>query len=308
MLKSSAMGVACWLCVLSPVAAMEISVEGRVKASISATTLSHDASRVDPTLGNPTSVLDFAPLHAVDVEFVVSGRSADPDGGWFDLLIGAPIASNGTFLDRDYNAGQILFSDTSSNVVIEGIREITGRVSLPGWHFDGDEGRAFSPYLVASGQFSRFEARGLGCNTVCAPGYFPIASDIAVIGQDTLGLEAGVGLLMTQVLDDGGSIDARVELRGGYRHVSDSHYFRLVDLGPTPNIFYDFGTIGVHAGLGYTHKLSETGALRAGLFVDGQAGFGTVVFNQAGGGTSPAMPAWSSSLSAGVTLGASFSF
>lgn len=282
----------------------------QTRGSASYLSLNHDASMYTPpagfpmtSYGNPTSVLSYEPLYAADIEFVVASRNAE---GWFELVAGFPIAGGGTFADRDYEAGQALYSETFSDIALGGFGDASLRFSLPGngnWQVGGV---AVQPYVVAGAGLRSYAANGLRCGAACPSG--PMPNTITVIGQDVFSASAGLGALVEQRVSDKGALDFQVEVAGGYMGVSDSHYFRLPDLGPVPNIHYDFATVGVSAELGYTHAVSETAKVRAGVFAEGQLGFGSVVFNTAGGGTGPAIPAWSHALSGGVVLGASVAF
>jgi hypothetical protein len=281
----------------------------QTRGSASYLSFNHDASMYTPpggfpmaSYGNPTSILSYEPLYAADIEFVIGGRN---EAGWVELIAGFPIAGGGTFGDRDYEAGQVLYSETFSDIAIGGGGDVTLRFSLPGdenWRLGGV---AVQPYVVAGGGLRSYAAKGLRCGAACPSGAWP--NTFTMIGQDIFTASAGFGTRVEAQVSERGMLDARVEVAGGYLGVSDSHYFRP-DLGPVPNIAYDFATFGVSAEVGYTHAVTDNARVRAGLFADGQLGFGNVVFNSAGGGTGPAIPAWSHSLAGGVVLGTSISF
>lgn len=286
----------------------EVTFGVQVRGGASYLSLNHDASMYTPlpgpgmaSYGNPTSILSYEPLYTMDVEFVVASRNAD---GWFELVAGFPIAGGGTFGDRDYEAGQTLYSETFSDLAIGGFGDASLRFSLPGedWQVGGLD---VQPYVVIGAGLASYAARGLRCGVACPSG--PMLNTRTVIGQDVFSASAGIGALLEREVSEHGTLDFRVEVAGGYMGVSDSHYFRP-DLGPVPNIAYDFATLGVFTELGYAHAVSETAKIRVGVFAEGQLGFGRVVFNSAGGGSGPAIPAWSHALSGGVVLGTSVAF
>lgn len=257
----------------------EVTFGVQMRGGASYLSLNHDASMYTPppgpmaSYGNPTSILSYEPLYTMDVEFVVASRNAD---GWFELVAGFPIAGGGTFADRDYEAGQALYSETFSDLAIGGFGDASLRFSLPGgdWQVGGLD---VQPYAVVSGGLASYAAKGLRCGAACPSGTLP--DTITVIGQDVFSASAGIGALVERRVSEQGTLDFRVEVAGGYMGVSDSHYFRLVDLGPVPNIAYDFATLGVFTELGYTHAVSDTATIRAGVFAEGQLGFGRVIFN-----------------------------
>ena len=75
---------------------------------------SHNAQAIDPTLGNPTSVLTYENLDAHVVE--VYGR-LNLAGNWFlKGNLGLGNITTGSFHDEDFNRGQVKFSDTTSSV------------------------------------------------------------------------------------------------------------------------------------------------------------------------------------------------
>jgi hypothetical protein len=75
---------------------------------------SHSSQGVDPTLGNPTSVLLYENLDANVFELFGRGELG---AGWFlKGTLGVGRINRGSFDDEDFNAGQAKFSDTTSSV------------------------------------------------------------------------------------------------------------------------------------------------------------------------------------------------
>lgn len=289
-------------------AAMDIGVGAQVRLNAGYLALNHDASGVIPdpaigmtSFGDPTSVLSYEPLYRTDIEFVLTGRGGD---GWFDLIGGFPIAGGGTFGDRDYEGGQALYSETFSAIELGHGGSVSLRYGLPivvsEWN-----GFVVRPYFSAGLGLERYAMNGARCGDVCPKG--AVAHDIVVIGQDLLSTSAGFGLWLEQELSENEAIDLRIEARGGYLGVSDSHYLRFAGagaLGPVPNIVYDFATLDVSGEAAYRHTLENGAELSVGLFAGGQIGLGQVEFGNGNGVYS----AWSLAGEAGVTLGASVPF
>lgn len=291
-------------------AAMDIGVGSQVRLNAGYLSLNHDASDLMPpggigmgSYGDPTSVLSYEPLYRADIEFVLTGRGEE---GWFDLVAGFPIAGGGTFGDRDYEAGQVLYSETFSDIALGAGGNVRLRFGLPMEDELFWNGMAVRPYATAGLGLERYAANGLDCGTPCPSGTLP--DSVTVIGQNMLSASAGLGVWLEKEISEVEAIDMRLEVSGGYLGVSDSHYLRFADLGPVPNIAYDFATLGVLAELGYRYETSEGVTLSASVFGGGQLGLGDVTFGNSGGPQTGPLTAWSFAGEAGVTLGAAVPF
>ena len=291
---------------------MDIAVGSQVRLNAGYLSLNHDASGTTPpgglgmaSYGDPTSVLSYEPLYRADIEFSLSGRGTD---GWFDLVAGFPIAGGGTFGDRDYEAGQALYSETFSDIALGA--GAGGSVSLRyGLPTDGTvawNGMAVRPFLSAGLGLERYAAEGLRCGDACPSGSY--SNDVTEIGQDLLTASAGLGVWLEHEISPAETLDLRFEVNGGYLGVSDSHYLRLSDLGPVPNIAYDFATLGARGEIGYRYETDNDVTLSASAFAGGQLGLGGVTFGSASTGQSGPYWAWSVAGDAGVSIGASVPF
>jgi hypothetical protein len=78
------------------------------------TKVSHNAQGLDPTLGNPTSVLVYENLDANTVELF--GHQNFRDNLFLKGALGIGEINRGAFDDEDFDLGQIKFSDTTSSV------------------------------------------------------------------------------------------------------------------------------------------------------------------------------------------------
>jgi hypothetical protein len=103
---------------LAPAAFAQEARRGELGArywlSTGETLRSHSAQGVDPTLGNPTSVLLYENLDAN--VFELFGRGALGAGWFLKGTLGLGQINRGSFDDEDFNAGQVMFSDTTSSV------------------------------------------------------------------------------------------------------------------------------------------------------------------------------------------------
>lgn len=234
---------------------------------------------------------------------MLSGRGEDD---WFDLIAGFPIAGGGTFADRDYEAGQALYSETFSDLALGHGGSVNLRFGLPMEEELFWGGMVVRPYASAGMGLERSAAKGLTCGAACPTGALP--ASVTVIGQDLFSASAGLGVWLEQEISQTEAFDLRLEVSGGYLGVSDSHYLRLSDLGPVPNIAYDLATLGVRAEAGYRVEMSGGVQLSAGAFAGGQLGLGQVTFGNPGGPQTGPITAWSVAGEAGVMLGATVSF
>jgi hypothetical protein len=293
----------------SGAAAMDISIGSQVRLSAGYLSLNHDASHLTPPVGSgfasygdPTSILSYEPLYNADIEFVVTGRGQE---GWFDLIAGFPIAAGGTFGDRDYEAGQALYSETFSDITLGNGGNVALRYGLPS---DGTlvwNEMVVRPYVTGGFGLERYGITGLRCGAACPSG--PIASSVTVIGHDLFSASAGVGVWLENEISEAETIDLRFEINGGYLGVTDSHYLRS-DLGSVPNVFYDLATVGGLAEAAYRYETEQGAELSASVFAGGQLGLGGVTFGSAGGAQTGPLWAWSVAGHAGVTVGATVPF
>tara|TARA_A100001391_G_scaffold170466_2_gene131490 strand:- start:7145 stop:8107 length:963 start_codon:yes stop_codon:yes gene_type:complete len=290
--------------------AMDISLGSNVRLSAGYLSLNHDASHLTPpgssgmaSYGDPTSILSYEPLYQADIEFSLTGRGEE---GWFDLIAAFPIAAGGTFGDRDYEAGQALYSETFSDITLENGGSVSLRYGLP---TDGTlvwNDMVVRPYLTGGFGLERYGMDELRCGAACPSG--PIASSVTVIGHDLFSASAGLGVWLENEISEAETIDLRFEVNGGYLGVTDSHYLRLADLGSVPNIFYDLATVGGLAEATYRYETEQGAELSASVFAGGQLGLGGVTFGSAGGPQTGPLWAWSVAGHAGISVGASVPF
>lgn len=137
------------------------------------TTWSHNASGLDPTLGNPTSKLTYKDNNTQIMEL---GAQLNLTRRWYlraDLGFSVDF-DRGTLIDDDYLAGQRLFSRTSSSITGTGTWYVNGDVGYRAVEFRNGRG-----HLDVFGGFqywkTKYEATGfqrLVCDssvTTCNP-------------------------------------------------------------------------------------------------------------------------------------------
>ncbi|SMQ66061.1 hypothetical protein SAMN06295905_1385 [Devosia lucknowensis] len=253
----------------APAAAFDIHVGTGV--AVQSFALWHDASGALATLGNPTSVLEYPTLVSPTLTVGVEG---DRDG-W--AIAGEATVfglGGGAFRDRDYYAGAVLFSDTSSDARQD--YGLTGRVTaLAPLQYALGERWSATPFLRGQVEVQRITSYGLRCNAVCLGGTRP--DDLAVLQQLAYGAGIGGGLRAETALgpDDGIALDVAALLGGFF--VDDSHLLRN-DLGPTPNILYRNATLSLDAGVTYRKQLTEALALTVNTEAGLDLGVGIATF------------------------------
>jgi hypothetical protein len=225
------------------------SASGRYWHSMGKTTWNHDASRVNPLAGNPTSRLDYERLRGTTGEVEIRGEEAT--GIFGRALFGIGAITGGRLRDRDWFAGQIKFSDTMSTV--KG-GTLTYAMIDGGWALSSLSGGPLTTRMFAGYGFwgETAPAHGARClpddvgNTICplgeaVPTAGKVISNQAQWHMVRLGLEAQ--LRIGSMLTLSGEV-AVVPI--GLLVNADSHRLRR-DLGPSPNIFTDGAGFGVQA-------------------------------------------------------------
>jgi hypothetical protein len=194
---------------------------------------SHSSQGVDPTLGNPTSVLLYENLDANVFELFGRGELG---ANWFlKGTLGLGQINRGSFDDEDFSAGQVMFSDTTSSVA-EG-RIGYGTIDL-GHQWVLGEGR------IVLGVFGGFSQWTEDMHAYGATDH------LGFIGGD---IDRGVKVISNKVVWQGlrvgfaGEVALSARTRFStdlaflpYAKVrnEDSHHLRTspADLGPVPNI------------------------------------------------------------------------
>jgi hypothetical protein len=211
------------------------------------TKLSHNAQVLDPTLGNPTSVLVYGNLDAN--VFELFGRQSFRNNFFLKGFVGAGEVNGGGFDDEDFFAGQVKFSDTTSSVTQGRIRY--GAVDL-GYQWVLREGAVT---LGVYGGFSQwtenYDAYGATDHLGFIGGDIP--HSVKVISNEVRWRAPRVGFAGDFVFGRARlSLDLALVPYAKMRN-EDSHHLRA-DLGPVPNIIDEGDGWGVQwdADLRYT--------------------------------------------------------
>jgi hypothetical protein len=228
-------------------------------ASSGETKRSHNAQVLDPSLGNPTSVLLYENLDANTLELF--GRQSFRTNLFLKGTIGVGQINRGSFDDEDFFAGQVKFSDTTSSVTQGRIGY--GTLDL-GYQWVLGEG------AVALGVFGGFTQWTENVDAYGATDHLgfvggDISRDVKVISNKVRwrGLRAGVG---TEVVF-GGRLRLSADVAAvPYAEVrnEDSHHLRA-DLGPVPNIILEGEGWGVQADAELRYEIRRRTELGVGV-------------------------------------------
>ena len=219
----------------------------------------HNAQGVNPTLGNPTSILTYDELDARALE--LHWRSNFSSDGWFFKgNFGLGEVRDGAFDDEDFDAAQVKFSDTTSSVRGERFSYLTLDVGKDIWSSPGGGTTLglFAGFQQWSEQIDAFGA-------VATVGPISIPGDVRVITNDVRWRSLRLGVAGTA------AVTSRIRVLADLAFVpysklsnDDSHYLRT-DLGPVPNVVTSGRGSGVQLDLELRYALSKR--LEAGIGV-----------------------------------------
>jgi hypothetical protein len=222
------------------------------------TKLSHNAQVLDPSLGNPTSVLVYENLDANVLELF--GRFAIGERWFLKGAAGFGEINRGMFDDQDFRAGQIKFSDTASSVT-------QGRISYGildfgrDWSVGGGATRlgAFAGFAQWT---ENYEAYGATDFMGFIGGDIP--HDTKVISNKVRWRALRVGASGVFALGRGRlALDLALVPYAKLRN-EDSHHLRA-DLGPVPNIIDEGDGYGVQFDAELRYEILRRTELAVGL-------------------------------------------
>jgi len=242
---------------LAPAARGELGV--RYWLSTGETKRSHNAQGLDPTLGNPTSVLLYENLDANVLELF--WRQSFRDNWFLKAQLGIGHINRGSFDDEDFLAGQVKFSDTTSSVPQGNI----GYGSLDvGYRWELRPGRASVGVFAGYGEWTeQVDAFGATDHLGFIGG--DISRDTAVVSNKIVWRALRVGFAGDFVLGRKTrlAVDVAAIPYAEYTN-EDSHYLRP-DLGPVPNIILEGRGVGVQADAELRYEIARRTELAAGV-------------------------------------------
>jgi hypothetical protein len=112
--------------------------------SSSTSVRSHNAQKLDPRLGNPTSVLTYDDLSAHALELY--GRRSFAEEWFVKGYAGLGTITGGSLRDEDFNAGQLIDTDTTSTVKGNRLHYASIDLGLTLWRFETGTAGVFVGY------------------------------------------------------------------------------------------------------------------------------------------------------------------
>lgn len=261
------LGLALASCAIAqePAARPQTELGARYWLSTGETRHSHNAQPVDPTLGNPTSVLVYENLDASIVELF--GRRHFGTNWFVKGNLGIGIVNTGSFDDQDFEAGQVKDGHTISSVPSGWIAYGTVDVGRDEWALR--QGRAT---LGAFAGYSRWTEYLDVYGLTNQAGSRDVDRSVKVISNELgwnalrVGLAAGFAFSSRTRF----STDLALVPYATFRN-EDSHHLRSTDptssfyLGPVPNIIIEGKGRGAQLDAELIHEVSRSTELGLGL-------------------------------------------
>jgi outer membrane protease len=234
---------------------------------------SHNASGLDPQLGNPTSKLTYKDNNSHILE--LSGK-VNFNNRWFAQVDGGFSVAfhRGTLTDDDYSAvgGQHLFSQTTSPITGSGTQFVNADI---GYHLrDYPENRGTLNVFVGYQYWrTQYEASGV-TQVVCAPSGIPgLTCDLpgtvsnqgqVVITNTTQWHSLRMGVQSEYLLTSRFSVEGKLAfIPASYLQNDDVHHLRQ-DLQQNPSFFMSGYGIGVDVEAGARYMIYSGWFLNAG--------------------------------------------
>ena len=225
------------------------------------TAWSHNAQMLNPSLGNPTSVLTYERLKAHALE--IHGRTTFRDNLYIKGYAGMGNIESGSFDDEDFRAGQVKFSDTTSSVKGDGLSFVSVDLGTDLWRFSNGRAGIFVGYHFWNEYLDAF-----GIVATVPPLGQRLPESVLVISNEATWQSLRLGFAGTWNVGAPTRIALDVAVVP-YAHVrnEDSHHLRQSpnDLGPVPNVHNKGDGYGVQLDLEMRHEVQRNLELGAGL-------------------------------------------
>lgn len=225
----------------------------------------------NPGYGSPTSTLDWRGMEAHSGE-LFARLDHKPTGLFIKGLAGMGYITRGNFDDRDFFAGQVLFSDTTSDVRGNPFNYASVDV---GWGYSPAPGVWLGGFIGYQYWREKITAYGLSCYPIdpnltggCPLG-LQISLDTPVLVYEATWHALRLGFEGKVAIDDRWSVNGEI-VAVPYATVQnrDSHLLRqgMNDLGPAPNVITDSSAgFGVQAEVFVNYKLTPNIEVGGGL-------------------------------------------
>jgi hypothetical protein len=248
-----------------PAYAQDAELGVRYWYSSGKSTRSHNAQAVEPTLGNPTSVLTYTNLNAHALE--LHGRKSFA-GDWFVKgNAGVGTITGGSLRDEDFLVGQVTDTDTTSTVKGNNLGYATLDLGYTLWRTSSGSAGFFVGY-----HYWRERLDAYGVVFTFPPLGATEPDSVPAITNEVTWHSLRLGLTSTALLGPRSRLLAEVALVP-YANVrdEDSHWLRQDPsagsffLGPAPNIHMEGQGYGFQFEMELRHALQSDWELGAGL-------------------------------------------
>ncbi|MGH7206020.1 MAG: hypothetical protein ACREI2_07405 [Nitrospiraceae bacterium] len=220
---------------------VEIELGAKTWISQGRTKWSHNASSLDPSLGNPTSELNYKDISSNVVE--LHGQVSLRNGLFFRGQFGYGGIDDGKLIDDDFLTGQNLISRTQSDIDGSHLWYLNADVGLKVLSFSGGRGslKAFAGYQYWQ---ETYEAKGIiqlvpPVGTVPTGGRTVITNEVEW-NSIRLGLEGGYQITRRFSINGSAAFIPYTSLKN-----EDIHHFRP-DLRQDPSISMRGSGIGAN--------------------------------------------------------------
>lgn len=218
--------------------------------------VSHNAQIIDPTLGNPTSILIWDNLDANSVELF--GRQVFARHWFLKGFIGLGRLNTGSLDDEDFNAAQVKFSDTTSSVTDGSVAY--GAVDV-GRQWAFGQGGYVGLFAGFSQWTDDIDVSGITATTGSSPA---LDDSVKVISYKVRWRALRVGVAGQAAVGRARLLlDLAFAPYAEFRN-EDSHHLRG-DLGPVPNIVDSGNGWGVQSDLELRYAISKQTQLGLGV-------------------------------------------
>jgi hypothetical protein len=225
------------------------------------TAWSHNAQMLNPSLGNPTSILTYDGLKAHSVE--LHGRKSFNDNLYIKGYAGFGGIKSGSLDDEDFLAGQVKFMDTTSSVTADALQFVSIDLGADVWRFTNGKAGLFIGY-----HFWRESVDAYGIVVTVPPVGRTHPDSVLVISNEATWQSLRFGFAGTWNLAAPTRImlDAAFVPRAHVRN-EDSHWLRQSpnDLGPVPNVHSKGDGYGYQLELELRHQVQRNLEIGAGL-------------------------------------------
>jgi hypothetical protein len=237
-------------------------------------TFQHDASMFNPILGSPTSSLIYpGQLHS---SAKLGFRQKSGEGSEIEVSIKAAFRAHSEFIDNDYLADQVLFSQTTSRTQVPANVEIAAKFRSAPIARIGNATTLSLAIETKVGHDIR-ENRGLICGGVCQS--LPFVTDTQpVITHRTTRTSIRLGPSLSTRLGERTTFDMSALVGPSLAIIDDTHHLRT-NQGSPLQIQYTLFGLEMGTVFAFEHEFSEFLSVQVGITANAAHLFGQAQFS-----------------------------